>query len=82
MTRSSAQGGQGQKAEEKQREQQRKQYQKQEQEAIQAAPPPYEVPETPLERLGPGFAYMAAWVGGAALLNVLLLGVIASRAGG
>lgn len=46
------------------------------------SPPPYEAPETRLERLGPGLGYMAAVVGGALILNLLILAAIAAGAGG
>lgn len=44
---------------------------------IEPSPPPYESAETPLERLGPGFAYLGGVIGGAFLLNKLLLLLIA-----
>jgi hypothetical protein len=68
--------------EQRQREQQQRQHEVQEELGIAPSPPPYEVPETPLERLGPGFAYMLGIVGGAFLLNLLVLVGIAASNGG
>lgn len=68
--------------EEQQRRDQRKQQRQQEKLGIRPAPPPYEAPETALERLGPGFGYLAAVIGGAFLLNLVVLVVIAGNAGG
>lgn len=69
-------------AESEQRRQQERQHREQEASGIRPSPPPYEVPETPLERLGPGFGYMLGVVGGAFLLNLLLLAWIAAANGG
>jgi hypothetical protein len=48
---------------------------------IAPAPPPYESAETPLERLGPGFAYLGGVIGGAFILNLFLLAIIAASHG-
>jgi hypothetical protein len=65
-----------------QRRQQERQHREQERSGFRPSPPPYEVPETPLERLGPGFAYLLGVVAGAFLLNLLLLAWIAASNGG
>lgn len=64
------------------RAQQKRQQRRQDELGIEQSPPPYEVPETPLERLGAGFGYMGAWIGGALVLNLLILALIAAQAGG
>lgn len=66
----------------KQRQQQQEQQEHQRQQGTQFSPPPYEVPETPLERLGPGFGYLFGVLGGAFLLNLLVLAVISGSSGG
>jgi hypothetical protein len=73
--------GERQAEERRQRKQQQRQHEVQEELGIEPSPPPYEVPESPLERLGPGFAYMLGIVGGAFLLNLLVLVVIAASNG-
>ena len=69
-------------AEAAQRRQQERQHAQQERSGILPSPPPYEVPETPLERLDLGLGYMAAVVGGAFLLNLAILALIAALNGG
>jgi hypothetical protein len=71
-----------QRKEKAQREQQEQQHKRQQEIGIEPSPPPYEVPETPLERLGPGFAYMFGVVGAAFLLNLLVMVLIAGGNGG
>ena len=69
-------------AEAEQRRQQRRQQQEQRRSGIRPSPPPYEVPETPLERLDLGMGYMFGVVAGAFLLNLAILVVIAAVNGG
>jgi hypothetical protein len=71
-----------QREEREQRKQQKRQQDQQEASGIRPSPPPYEVPETPLERLGPGMAYLFGVIGGAFLLNLALLVLIAGGNGG
>jgi hypothetical protein len=68
--------------EEAQREQQRRQHRLQQDSGIVPSPPPYEVPETPLERLGPGFGYLLGVIAAAFLVNLAILWAIALQAGG
>jgi hypothetical protein len=68
--------------EEEQRKQQERQHEEQERSGIRPSPPPYEVPETPLERLGPGLGYLFGVVGGAFLLNLAILALMAGSNGG
>lgn len=68
--------------EQRQRDQQKKQHQRQQEIGIEPSPPPYEVAETPLEKLGPGFAYLLGVVAGAFLLNMVVLLAIAGSASG
>ena len=69
-------------AKQRQRDQQERQHKRQEEAGIQPSPPPYEVPETTLERLGPGFAYLLGIIAGGFLLNLIILWVIAASNGG
>ena len=70
------------KEEAEQRKQQLRQQKEQERSGIRPSPPPYEVPETPLERLDLGLSYMFGVVAGAFLLNLAILAVIAASNGG
>jgi hypothetical protein len=69
-------------AHERQRAQQQRTHDQQRDLGIEPSPPPYEVPETPLERLGPGFAYLFGVIGGALLLNLLVMVLLAGANGG
>jgi hypothetical protein len=68
--------------ESEQRRQQREQQQQQEEHGIRPSPPPYEVAETPLERLDLGLAYMFGIVAASFLVNLLILALIAAQNGG
>jgi hypothetical protein len=67
---------------ERQRAQMREQQKTQKEQGTEQSPPPYEVPETPLERLDLGLAYLAGVIGGGFLLNFLVIVVIAGANGG
>lgn len=66
--------------EEAQRKHKRQQLAQQSKE--QMSPPPFEVPETTLEGLGPGFGYLGAVIGGSFLLNLALIAILAAANGG
>jgi len=66
----------------KQRQQEKQRQKEEVEQGTQFSPPPFEAPETPLERLDAGLGYLFAWVGGALLVNFLVLVLIAASAGG
>jgi hypothetical protein len=66
----------------KERRQAREQQAEQERQGTELSPPPYEAPETPLERLDLGLGYLALVIGGGFVLNLLVIAVIAGANGG
>ena len=64
------------------RRQAKRQQQEQERQGIEFSPPPYEAPETLLERLGPGLGYLFLVLAGAFVLNLLVIVLIAGANGG